>query len=113
MADLNKEYSKEHVERTYEAIELARKTGKIKKGINEVTKMIERGQAKFVAVAKDVSPQEILMHIPPLCEEKSVPFVVVPHKEELGAAAGLHVATTAVAIIKEGDSKDIIKKISG
>ena len=112
MVDLNKEYSKDHIEKAYEAIELARKTGKIKKGINEVTKMVERGQAKFVAIAKDVSPQEILMHIPPLCEEKNVPLVIVPHKEELGAAVGLHVATTAVAIIKEGDSKDVIKKLS-
>ena len=51
------------------------------------------------------------MHIPALCEEKDTKFVIVPSKEELGAAAGLQVPTTAVAIVQEGDSKEIIKSI--
>ena len=38
----------------YEAIEVARKTGKIKKGTNEVTKAIERGNAKLVAIAEEL-----------------------------------------------------------
>ena len=89
-------------EKAYERIELAKKTGKIKKGTNEVTKSVERGVAKLVAVAKDISPQEIIMHLKPLCEEKSIPFVEVDSKEELGAAAGLQVSTSAVAVIQEG-----------
>lgn len=102
---------KELTNKAYEAIEIARKTGKIKKGANEVTKIIERGLAKLVLVAKDVNPPEVVMHIEPLCKEKSVPFVRVPSKEELGAASGLSVPTTCVAITKEGDSKDLIKDI--
>ena len=89
-------------EKAYESIELAKKTGKIKKGTNEVTKAVERGVAKLVAVAKDISPQEIIMHLKPLCEEKSIPFVEVDSKEELGAAAGLQVSTSAVAVVQEG-----------
>ncbi len=108
---LNKESSKESIEKAYEAIEIAKKTGKIKKGINEVTKIIERGQAKLVIIAKDTNPQEIIMHIPLLCEEKETKYVIVPSKEDLGAAAGLQVPTSAVAIIQEGDAKDIIKSI--
>ena len=111
MADLNTEFSKEAIDKAYDAIEVAKRTGKIKKGINEVTKIIERGQAKLVVVAKDVNPQEVIMHIPPLCEEKDTKFVIVPSKEELGAAAGLQVATSAVAIVQEGDSKEIISSI--
>ena len=110
MIDLNTQFSKEQIENAYEAIALAKKTGKIKKGINEVTKILERGQAKFVAIAKDVNPPEIIMHIPPLCEEKNAPLVIVTSKEELGASAGLQVGTTAVAIVQEGDAKDIIQK---
>ena len=37
---------------------------KIRKGMNEVTKSIERVQAKIVVMAEDVSPPEILFHIP-------------------------------------------------
>ena len=89
-------------ERAYETIELAKKSGKIKKGTNEVTKSIEKGIAKLVVVAKDTSPQEIVMHLKPLCNEKNIPFVEVDSKEELGAAAGLQVSTSAVAVIQEG-----------
>lgn len=104
--------AKEKSNKAYEAIEIAKNTGKIKKGINEVTKVIERGTAKLVVVAEDTNPKEIIMHIKPLCEEKKITFVTVPSREELGAAAGLQVATTAVAIIKEGDSKELIKELS-
>jgi len=94
--------------RAYEAIEIAKKTGKIKKGINEATKAVERNVAKLVVVAEDVSPAEVIMHLEPLCNEKGIPFVKVPSREELGAAAGLRVSTSSVVIIKEGNAKDIV-----
>jgi|SRR3989344_6393331 len=102
---------KEIQDKAYEAIELAKKTGKIKKGINEVTKSVEKGLAKLVIIAKDVNPPEIIMHIKPLCEEKETFLVEVNSKEDLGAAAGLNVGTSAVAITKEGDAKDLIEEI--
>jgi large subunit ribosomal protein L7Ae len=102
----------ELVERTYEAIEIAKSTGKLKKGTNEVTKAIEKGKAKLVAVASDVTPAEIVMHLPLLCQEKDVPCVKVDKKEELGAAAGLSIGTGAVAIVQEGDAKKQIKEIT-
>ncbi len=95
-----------------EAIELAKKTGKIKKGANEVTKVVERGTAKLVVTSKDVNPPEITAHLPALCEEKGIPLVEVEKKEDLGAAAGLSVGTTAVAIVVEGEAKDLIKQLA-
>ncbi|MFH1064236.1 MAG: ribosomal L7Ae/L30e/S12e/Gadd45 family protein [Candidatus Woesearchaeota archaeon] len=102
----------EMIEKTYQAIEGAKSTGKIKKGINEVTKAVEKGDAKLVAFAADINPPEIAMHMPLLCKEKGIPCVKVGGKEELGAAAGLTVPTSAVAIMKEGESKDLIKEIA-
>lgn len=98
--------------RALEAVELARTTGKLKKGTNEVTKAIERGTAKLVVVAKDVSPPEITMHIPLLGKEKGIPVVEVPSKEELGAAAGLTVPAVSVVVIQEGEARAIIKEIA-
>lgn len=92
----------------YEAVEVARNTGKIKKGSNEVTKAIERGVAKLVVVAKDVQPAEVIMHLPLLAKEKGVPCVEVPSKEQLGAAAGLTVPTGAIAIVVEGEAKKLL-----
>ncbi|MBD3354732.1 50S ribosomal protein L7ae [Candidatus Woesearchaeota archaeon] len=105
------EVSKEIVDKVLEAFEVARATGKIKKGTNEVTKALERGSAKLVAVAKDASPPEIVMHIPMLAEEKGVVCVEIPKKEELGASAGIAVPTASAAIVKEGESKSLLKEI--
>ena len=93
-------------------VEIARTTGKIKRGTNETTKAIERGQAKFVIIAKDVNPKEIVMHLPLLCKEKNVPFVYVDKKAELGAAAGIDVAASAVAIIDPGEAKTKIEELN-
>jgi len=95
-----------------EAVEIARTSGKIRKGANETTKAIEKGQAKLVVYADDVSPKEVVMHLPLLCKEKNVLCLKVSKKEDLGAAAGLSVATTAVAVVKEGEAKGAIESLS-
>jgi large subunit ribosomal protein L7Ae len=95
-------------DRIIEAVEIARSTGKIKKGANEVTKAIEKGKAKHVVIASDANPKEIVMHIPLLCKEKGIPCHTTGTKEELGAAAGLKVGTVAVAILAEGEAKQML-----
>lgn len=103
---------KDLYEKTYEIIEVARDSGKIRKGTNEVTKLIERGQAKFVVLSEDIQPEEILAHIPVLCDEKNIPYSYVPSKQELGTAAGLDVPTASVAVIDPGKSRVLIENIS-
>ncbi len=105
------EIPQEIVNKALEAIEIARTSGKLKKGANEATKAIEKGNAKLVLYAKDVTPPEIVMHLPLLCKEKGIPCVGVATKDDLGAAAGLTVGTSSVAITKEGDSKNLIEEI--
>jgi len=109
---LKYEVSKELTEKALEAIEIARNSGKIKKGANEVTKAIERGVAKLVGIAADVNPEEVVMHIPILCEEKGTSCVLVKNKMELGAAAGLQLGCSAVAVIEPGNAQDLIKEIN-
>ena len=66
----------------------------VKVGINEVVKSIERGQAKFVIYANNVSPKEIVAKLPYLCKEKGVPCVELSTKEELGSLVGLKSASS-------------------
>lgn len=106
------EMPKDLAEKTYEAVEKARDSGKTRKGVNEVTKAIERGVAKLVIMAEDVEPEEVLMHIPVLCDEKKIPFSYVPAKAELGKAAGLEVPTSSIAIVEDGGGKKLIDDIS-
>ncbi len=89
----------------YETIEKARKTGKVEKGTNEVTKAIERGTAKLVAYASDVEPKEIVQHLPFLCKEKGIQCEEVDSKEKLGIAAGLNVSCASIAVIDAGEAK--------
>ncbi|MBW2992885.1 ribosomal L7Ae/L30e/S12e/Gadd45 family protein [Candidatus Woesearchaeota archaeon] len=104
--------SKELNDKVFEAIETAKATGKIKKGVNEATKSLEKGKAKLVAIAKDVNPPEIVMHLPLLAEEKGITAVEVSSREELGASAGIEVPTVAVAITEEGEAKKIVEEIN-
>jgi len=109
------EVPKELADRAYEAVEVARDTGKLRKGTNEATKAIERKHAALVVIAEDVEPAEIVAHLPALCDEKGVPYVYVPSKRELGAAAGIDVPSAAIAIAEAGEAsstvKDIIERI--
>jgi large subunit ribosomal protein L7Ae len=90
---------------------------KIRKGMNEVTKSIERSSAKLVVMAEDVTPPEILFHVPLLCEEKKIPYGYLPTRKELGNAVRINVSASSISIENPGtgnDSvlEDIIKKLN-
>jgi len=93
------------MENIYQIIEKAKRTGKIEKGTNEVTKAIERGTAKLVVYASDVEPKEIVQHLPLLCKEKKIKCVEVDSKQKLGISVGLPVSASSIVIIETGDAE--------
>ena len=105
------ETPKDISDKAYSLAEIARDTGKIKKGTNEVTKAVERGSAAIVIMATDVNPPEILAHIPALCEERNVAYVYVQSKAELGNAIGLEKPTASIAIVDVGKGKPLCDEI--
>jgi len=111
------EVSNDVVAKVYEALQLAKQSGTIRKGANEATKSIERGLATFVAIAGDVEPEEVVMHLPTMCEQKKVPYVFVPSKVELGKSIGLNVQCAAVAVENRGKASgqfdDIASRVTG
>ena len=111
------ETQKDVYTKTLEVLRLAKQGGAIKKGTNEVTKSVERGLSNFVVMAEDVEPEEVVMHIPTLCEQKKIPFGYVPTKMDLGKAIGINVPCAAVSIEKAGEAdhamKEVIAKITG
>jgi large subunit ribosomal protein L7Ae len=104
------EAPKEVVDKALQALEQSRDAGKIRKGTNEVTKAVERGNAKLVLIGSDVNPPEIVMHLPMLCDEKKIPYVFVA-KAEIGEAIGIHVPTAAAAIMEEGNAKEAVAEV--
>jgi large subunit ribosomal protein L7Ae len=103
---------KELADKAYEALEIARDTGKITKGTNEVTKAMERGDALLVLKAEDIDPPEIAAHMPVLADEKEIPYVYIPTKDELGEAAGLNVGTASAGITDAGEAAELIKDVA-
>lgn len=95
----------------YKVVEKAKRTGKIEKGTNEVTKAIERGTAKLVVYAADVEPKEIVQHLPLLCKEKKIPCEEADSKQKLGIAVGLPVSASSIAVIEPGEAEAEISRI--
>jgi len=95
-----------------EALEVARDTGRVKKGTNETTKAVERGNAKLVFVAEDVQPEEVVMHLPELASEKNIPYVFVGMQDDIGHSAGLEVGSAAAAITDAGDAAGDVDDIA-
>ena len=106
------EVPKEVADAAYEALQIATHTGSVRKGTNETTKAVERGQAKLVVIAEDVDPPEVVAHLPLLCEERKIPYVFVPNKGKLGTSAGIDVPAASVCITDVGDAIALIKEIS-
>lgn len=94
-----------------EALEIARDTGSVKKGTNETTKAVERGNAALVYVAEDVQPEEVVMHLPELADERDVPYLFVAEQDDIGRSAGLEVGSAAAAIVDPGEARDQVEDI--
>jgi len=105
------EVPKEIADAAYEALQIAAKTGTVRKGTNETTKAIERAQAKLVVIAEDVDPPEVVAHLPLLCDERKIPYIFVPSKEKIGNAVGIDVPAASVCIVKEGEATGLVKEI--
>ena len=94
-----------------EALSVAKDTGKLRKGINETTKSIERKNAKLVVMAEDIQPEEIIIHVPSLCEEKGIPYAYVRSKKDLGSSVGIGVGTSSIAIEDAGSAAELLQGI--
>ncbi len=104
------EVPKDLQDKILSAVEVAKESGKVRKGTNEVTKAVERMEAKFVVIATDVSPPEVVAHLPYLCDEKNVPYAFAGTKNDLGSRIGIKSAAS-VAVVEFGKSEEDFKKI--
>jgi len=77
---------------TKKLYKLVRKSAKekavVRRGIREAMKFIRKGETGLVVLAGDVSPVDVISHVPLVCEEKSIPYCFTPSKQELGEALG-------------------------
>jgi len=105
------ETPKDLVNVIYEAVRVAKQSGKVRRGTNETTKSIERGNTKLVIIAENVEPPEVVAHLPILCEERNTPYIFVPSKEQLGASLGMDVGSAAATILDPGEAQTIVEQV--
>jgi large subunit ribosomal protein L7Ae len=105
------ETPKDLVSAVYEAVRLAKQSGKVRKGTNETTKSIERGTSRLTVIAEDVEPPEVVAHLPILCEERNTAYIFVPSKQQLGASLGIDVGSAAATILEAGDAQHIVEQV--
>lgn len=59
-------------------------------------KGLRKGAKGVVIIAGDISPIDVISHLPILCEDADVPYVYVPSKEDLGSAGSTKRPTSCV-----------------
>lgn len=95
----------------------------LKRGVKEVVKALRKSPTDprsssssslpsgIVVLAADISPMDVISHIPVLCEDHSVPYIYVTSRAELGLAGQTKRPTSVVMVTgsmggkakKEGD----------
>ena len=77
----------------------------VKRGVKETVKAVRKGQAGIVIIAADISPIDVLSHLPILCEDKSIPYIYVRSRAEVGQACKTKRPTSCVMICKPDKKK--------
>ncbi|KAK0720897.1 50S ribosomal protein L30e-like protein, partial [Lasiosphaeris hirsuta] len=112
----------------YKLIKKGAKLKSIHRGVKECEKAIKKCLIKgattsasaaspgLVIIAGDISPMDVIMHFPILCEEHGVPYLYIKSRADLGVAACTKRATSVVMLKPEGKkptAKDAEKATAG
>jgi len=102
------------------SVKKAAKNKSLKRGVKEVVKALRKSPSGagsaipgIVVLAADISPMDVISHIPVLCEDHNVPYIFVTSRAELGAAGNTKRPTSVVMVSegRGGNKKD--EKIEG
>jgi H/ACA ribonucleoprotein complex subunit 2 len=70
----------------------------VRKGVKEVVKALRKGETGFCIIAGDISPIDVISHLPIMCEDRNIPYFYVPSKHDLGAAACTKRPTSCILV---------------
>ncbi|KAI9689300.1 MAG: RNA binding protein snu13 [Bathelium mastoideum] len=93
-----------------DVVQQAQNYRQLTKGIKEAAKTLNRGTSELIVIAADVSPPDIILRLPLLCEEKNVPYVYVGSQMALRRTAGASHRPVAVSITTN-ESSDLMSQI--
>ncbi|XP_073131012.1 H/ACA ribonucleoprotein complex subunit 2-like protein isoform X1 [Henckelia pumila] len=85
--------------RTLKLVRRAAEHKCLKRGVKEVVKSIRRGNKGLCVIAGNISPIDVITHVPILCEEANIPYVYVQSKEDLANAGATKRPTCCVLVL--------------
>ncbi|CCD24169.1 snoRNA-binding protein NHP2 NDAI_0C05100 [Naumovozyma dairenensis CBS 421] len=97
--------SKKLNKKVLKTVKKASKAKNVKRGVKEVVKALRKGDKGLVVIAGDISPADVISHLPVLCEDNSVPYIFVPSKQDLGSAGATKRPTSVVFIVPGSNKK--------
>ena len=93
--------------------EIAAKHKTLHRGVKEVVKNLRKSTSNspassvlssptaVVILAADISPMDVISHLPVLCEDHSIPYMYVTSRADLGAASNTKRPTSVVMVRRE------------
>jgi H/ACA ribonucleoprotein complex subunit 2 len=88
--------------------EIAAAQRTLKRGVKEVVKALRKSAPStstsssspigVVILAADISPMDVISHIPVLCEDHNIPYIYVTSRAELGMAGQTKRPTSVVMV---------------
>merc|ERR1712203_151301 len=82
----------------------------VRNGLKDVQSRIRKGEKGLVIFAGDVTPIEVMCHMPAVCEEKGLPYVYTPSRQLLGTAMGVKRGSLMVLIRGHEDYKELFEE---
>lgn len=104
--------SKKLAKKCYKLIKkaMAHKTY-IRNGLKDVQTRLRKGETGIVIFAGDVTPVDIMCHLPAVCEEKGIPYTYTPSRADLGAAMGVKRGTVALLVRENPEYQELYDEL--
>ena len=100
--------SKKSTKKAHKLVRKSSQSKSLRRGVKELVKGVRKGDKGLAILAGDVFTIDVISHLPVLLEEHNRPYIFVPSKRDLGAAACTKRPTSCVLIKeKKGDGKEI------
>jgi H/ACA ribonucleoprotein complex subunit 2 len=90
--------SKKSTKKAHKLVKKASSAKIVRRGVKEVVKGIRKNEKGICILAGDIYPVDVISHLPVLLEENGIPYLFVPSKQELGAAACTKRPTSVVLV---------------
>ncbi|KAF5934051.1 hypothetical protein HYC85_030222 [Camellia sinensis] len=96
--------------RTFKLVRRAAGHKCLKRGVKEVVKSIRRGHKGLCVIAGNISPIDVITHVPILCEEAEIPYIYVSSKEDLANAGATKRPTCCVLVLTKPNKGELTQE---